>query len=127
MANFRETRVASTGRFKTDIDTPVSVSADSQEKRRGVRLNSRVPVAVEWEIAGQMERGQAQTRIVGPYGCLVVLPQHLELGQKVQLTNLVTKQSGPAVIVWRGHQRSEGWELGIELIDPNLNFWGLDL
>jgi hypothetical protein len=100
---------------------------DGREKRRGVRLNSRVPVAVEWESAGEPHRGEAQTRVVGPYGCLVVLPQELHIKQQVQVTNLVSQQSNPAVIVWRGNERAEGWEVGIELINPQIGFWGVDL
>jgi hypothetical protein len=40
---------------------------------------------------------------------------------------LANQQSNPAVIVWKGHQRAEGWELGVELIDPQMDFWGLEL
>ncbi|MGH9680855.1 MAG: hypothetical protein ACRD4Y_12965 [Candidatus Acidiferrales bacterium] len=90
-------------------------------------MNSRVPVAVEWNSEGELRRGEAQTRVVGPYGCLVVLAQNLQVKQQIQLTNLVSKQSNPAVIVWRGNQRAEGWELGIELINPMMGFWGVDL
>ena len=97
------------------------------EKRRGVRMNSRVPVAIEWNLSGTLERGEAHTRIVGPYGCLVVLPRGLDLDQEVQVTNLVSRQSNLGVVVWRGNERTEGWELGIELINPEMNFWGLDL
>jgi hypothetical protein len=97
------------------------------EKRRGVRVNSRVPIALEWDAGGQVRCGEAQTRVVGPYGCLVVLPQNLEVDQRIQVTNLVSSRANPAVIVWRGHERAEGWELGIELIDPEMGFWGLDL
>jgi hypothetical protein len=57
----------------------------------------------------------------------VVLPQNLEVDQRIQVTNLVSSRASPAVIVWRGHERAEGWELGIELIDPEMGFWGLDL
>jgi hypothetical protein len=97
------------------------------EKRRGVRVNSCVPVAVEWDAGGEVRRGEAQTRVVGPYGCLVVLSQNLQVDQRIQITNLVSRQANPAVIVWRGHERAEGWELGIELINPEMGFWGLDL
>src|SRR5450759_2673646 len=83
-----------------------------REKRRGVRMNSRVPVAIEWNLSGTVERGEAHTRIVGPYGCLVVLPRGLDLDQKVQVTNLVSRQSNLGVVVWRGNERTEGWELG---------------
>ncbi|MBZ5662505.1 MAG: hypothetical protein LAO08_19045 [Acidobacteriia bacterium] len=113
------------GRIKATVaDT---APRDGREKRRGVRLNSRVPVAVEWESAGEPHRGEAQTRVVGPYGCLVVLPQDLRVKQQIQLTNLVSQQSNPAVIVWRGNERAEGWELGIELINPQMGFWGVEL
>jgi hypothetical protein len=97
------------------------------EKRRGVRVNSRVPIAVEWDAEGKIHRGEAKTRVIGPYGCLVVLPQDLQLDQRISVINLVSSQANPAVIVWRGHEGSEGWELGIELINPKMGFWGIDL
>jgi len=96
-------------------------------KRRGVRVNSRVPIALEWDAGGQSVRQEAQTRVVGPYGCLVLLPHNLEVEQRLQLTNLVNKEMNPAVIVWRGVERPEGWELGIELVNPQMDFWGLEL
>jgi hypothetical protein len=98
-----------------------------QEKRRGVRMNSQVRVAVEWDSGGGLRRGEAHTRVVSPYGCMVVLPQHLNVDQRIQVTNMLSSQSNPAVVVWRGSERAEGWELGIELINPEMNFWGLDL
>jgi hypothetical protein len=98
-----------------------------REKRRGVRVNSQVPISLEWDLGGESLRKEAHTRVVGPYGCLVLLPQNLEVKQAIHLTNLVSQQSNPAVVVWRGIQRPEGWELGIELINPQMNFWGLDL
>ncbi len=99
-----------------------------REKRRGVRLNSRVPVAVEWEEdRGAHVREEAHTRIVGPYGCLVVLPHDVRVDHRVRLTNLANGHSSPAVVVWKGNERAEGWELGIELLDPEMDFWGLEL
>lgn len=99
-----------------------------QEKRRGVRVNSRVPVAIEWETdRGGSVRARGHTRVVGPYGCLLVAPESLELEQLLRITNLVTRKSNPAVVVWKGNERVEGWELGIELIEPQMGFWGLEL
>ncbi len=97
------------------------------EKRRGIRMNSQVRVAVEWDSGGTQIRGEAQTRVVGPYGCLVVLHEGLDVNQQIQVTNLSSSQTNQAVVVWRGNQRAEGWELGIELINPQIDFWGLDL
>jgi hypothetical protein len=98
------------------------------EKRRGVRLNSRVPVAIEWQDAvGAVVREQAFTRIIGPYGCLVVLPKDLSVEQHLRVVNLANEQTNPGVIVWKGSEQTEGWELGIELTQPPMDFWGFEL
>ena len=99
------------------------------DRRRGKRLNSRVPVAIEWDGAetDKSFREEARTRVVGPYGCLVLLHQELNVDQKVRVFNLATSESNSAVIVWKGDHRPEGWELGIELIEPAMDFWGLEL
>ena len=99
-----------------------------QEKRRGVRMNSRVPVVIEWENAnGEKVTTPAFTRIVGPYGCMVVLPESLSLDQHIQVTNSATGQANAAIIVSKGNNGPDGWELGIELVQPPYDFWGLDL
>ena len=103
-------------------------AAKPTEKRRGVRLNSRVPVAVEWEDgAGEKMRKKAFTCVVGSYGCLVVLPQDLPLEQHVRVVNLTNEQTLPGIVVWKGSPRTEGWELGVELTQPPMDFWGLEL
>jgi hypothetical protein len=98
------------------------------EKRRGVRMNSRVPVTVEWQDpGGGTIRQQAFTRVISPYGCLVVLPKDLSVEQNLRLVNLATDQANGGVVVWKGNEETDGWELGIALTQPPMNFWGLDL
>ncbi len=98
------------------------------EKRRGRRMNSRVPVRLEWDGEnGKRISVEAHTRIVNPYGCMVVLPHPLELERRLALTNLISHTSNAAIIVWKGNQRPDGWEYGVELIAPEMDFWGLDL
>ena len=108
--------------------TRLSRTAEFTEKRRGVRMNSRVPVGVEWQDEqGRKIRNQAHTCVVGCYGCLVVLPENLPIDQQVVVVNLANEQTIPGTVVWRGTLRDEGWELGIELSRPPLDFWGLEL
>jgi hypothetical protein len=98
------------------------------EKRRGVRMNSRVPVGVEWQNPeGETCKQQTFTCVVGSYGCLIMLPEDLPLEQPVRLVNLSNQQCIPGIVVWKGHPRPEGWELGIELSQPPMDFWGLEL
>jgi len=98
------------------------------DKRRGRRMNSRVQIRLEWEPEGApRESVEAVTRTVNPYGCMVVLANTLELQQRLALTNLATDTSNAAVIVWRGNHQPEGWEYGIELVAPDMDFWGIEL
>ncbi len=128
MTDFRAKRAPSIpGRSIHPVANAKPAPLTGREKRRGVRVNSRVPIAVEWNAGGESVRKEAQTRVVGPYGCMVVLPMNLEVKQAIQLTNMVSKQTNPAVVVWRGLERTEGWELGIELINPQMGFWDFDL
>jgi hypothetical protein len=99
-----------------------------REKRRGQRMNSRVPVRLEWDsVAGERIQVAAHTRVVNPYGCMLVLKHSLELDHRVALTNLATNSTNAAVVVWKGGARPDGWEYGIELVAPEMDFWGLEL
>jgi hypothetical protein len=97
------------------------------EKRRGNRMNSRVRVRAEWEADGQSTSAEAFTRVINPYGCMVILKPSLELNQRLSLINLATGSSNASVVVWKGNPRPEGWEYGIELVAPDMDFWGMEL
>lgn len=98
------------------------------ERRRGRRMNSHVHVRLEWNSgANKRHSVETHTLIVNPFGCMVVLADSLELEQRVSLTNLTNNASNAAVVVWKGNQQPEGWEYGVELVAPDMDFWGLDL
>ena len=90
------------------------------------RLNSRVPIAIEWTEAGQTRRVEGYTRDISSKGCMAVVPQELAVGQKLRLINNVNQNSSEAALIWRGHQGPSGWELGLELFEPPPDYWGLD-
>jgi hypothetical protein len=100
-----------------------------KEKRRGHRMNSQVPVRLEWDLqTGKRIKVEAHTRVVNPYGCMVVLEHDLPLEHRVALTNVAMNASNAAVIVWKSDERPEGgWEYGVELVAPAMDFWGLEL
>jgi hypothetical protein len=98
----------------------------TEKIRAGVRVNSRLPVAVEWTEAGQTRRAEGQTMDTSTKGCLAVIPQIFAVGQRLRLINLSNQNACEAVLIWRGHEGRAGWELGLELQDASLDFWGLD-
>lgn len=104
-----------------------SFEARMQTVRAGVRVNSRLPVAVEWTDAGRELRAEGHTVDTSTKGCLAVIPQGFPVGQKLRLINLLNKNACEAVLIWRGHEGRAGWELGLELQGAPLDFWGVDL
>jgi hypothetical protein len=69
----------------------------------------------------------AFTRVVNAYGCLLVSPKDLELQTRLRVTNLATRRAVDGHVVWKGMQRPDGWDLGVELISADQHFWGVDL
>jgi hypothetical protein len=99
-----------------------------RRKRRGPRMNSRVPVSIEWNgNVGPRRFESGFTRVVNGYGCLLVSPRDVNLQQVVRLTNMATRKAMEGVVVWKGGQRPDGWDVGIEFISQDLSFWGVDL
>jgi hypothetical protein len=56
-----------------------------------------------------------------------VSPRELDLRQRLRVTNLATRRAMEAVVVWKGVQRSDGWDLGVELAAGDPEFWGVEL
>jgi hypothetical protein len=100
-----------------------------RSQRRGPRMNSRVPLRVEWVggASGPALQEDAHTRVVNYYGCLLVSPQVMPIEQKLRITNLATRQTIHGVVVWQGKKQMEGWELGVELVQPEMDFWGMEM
>jgi len=93
-----------------------------------MRVNSRVPVTIEWNGSpGGQKVEPGFTRVVNSYGCLLVSPREIEAQQRLRLTNMATRELADGVVVWKGSQRPDGWELGVELVGANLNFWGVEI
>jgi hypothetical protein len=97
-------------------------------KRRSARMNCRVPVTIAWHEAVRPLRHVEPgfTRVVNSYGCLLVSPREIDLQQRLRVTNLATKQEIDAEVVWKGTKRPDGWDLGVKLIEPTSDFWGID-
>lgn len=109
--------------------SPLSLEAKMRQKRRAPRMNSRVPLTIEWceQSMNRVNHGEAHTRVVNFYGCLLVAARPMAIEQQMTLTNLFTKQTITAVVVYRGTKGFDGWEMGVELVKPQADFWGIEL
>jgi hypothetical protein len=94
--------------------------------RTGARLNSRVKVELSWRHGDHTEKAEGFTVDISPKGCMAVAPQELAVGQKLQVKNVLNQMETEARLIWRGHQGRTGWELGLELVNPPEDFWGVE-
>ena len=108
------------------LGNDVTLEARIKQLRAGARLNSKVAIAVEWTEDGRTLRAEGHTVDVSPKGCLAIVPQGFAVGQRLRLINLVNKNAGEAVLIWRGHEGRAGWELGLELQGRTDDFWSID-
>src|ERR1700730_17423568 len=119
------------GKAETRGDT-VALTKDASFEQRmktiraGIRLNSRVAVAVEWTEGGRTLRAEGSSGDIRPKGVLAPFPQGFVVGQKLRLINLTNQNACNSVLVWRGHEGRSGWALGLELERVPSDFWGLD-
>jgi hypothetical protein len=97
-----------------------------QHLRAGARLNSRIKIALEWVEDGRTLRVEGHTLDVSPKGCLAIVPQGFTVGQRLRLINLTNYNVCECLLIWRGHEGRSGWEVGLELQEPSLEFWGVD-
>jgi hypothetical protein len=110
-------------RFDEDDETEVS---EKRPLRAGVRVNSRVKVAVERRKEGRTTRAEGQTMDISAHGCLAIVPEEFEVGETLTVTNLINQKECEAILIWRGHHATSGWELGLQLQDPETDFWELE-
>src|SRR5258708_4427484 len=111
------------------------MSVHTKEPKKEPRPHTKLPEAPHKEQrrahpmnSGKRVKAEAHTRVVNPYGCMVVLEHDLPLEHRVALTNVPMSASNAAVIVWKSDERPEGgWEYGVELVAPAMDFWGLEL
>jgi hypothetical protein len=86
------------------------------------RIVSRVKFQVEWEEGSERQQANGVTVDISKSGCLAVVGAGLPLRKRVRLINSKSGRIAEAQVVWRDH---EAWDVGLELIKPDLGFWGV--
>ena len=93
-----------------------------EKLRNHRRIVSRVKFQVEWEEGSERQRANGVTVDVSKSGCLAVVGAGLPLRKLVRLIHSTSGRTAEAQVVWRDH---EAWDVGLELVKPDPNFWGV--
>ncbi len=99
------------------------------QRRRSQRILWRAPILITWTDPSGRPRSQAgETEIVNAHGALIRLPATLPVAEYLQVVHARTNESSWARVVWRDPMSSgAGVHVGIELEQPNEDFWGIHI
>lgn len=97
-----------------------------RSRRRSVRVDLQVPVVIRWVGRdGSPRVKQAKTIVVNEHGCLLPLSVAMVEGTSLELENRSSKQVRAGKVIWCGLPSRQGThQVGIELAEPDPQFWG---
>jgi len=97
------------------------------ERRRFSRVGTRIPVTVFGEHSqDQCPEASAEATAISRSGALVRVPFAPTLGSRVQIRHEMSEEIREFRVVRVGAMESDGLcELGLEMLHPARNFWGV--
>jgi len=102
------------------------------ERRRSSRLKIRIPVRVISRPDAPLEPGSTADRVaeavaVSRTGALLRVPFSPELGSRIELLHGISEERREFRVVQVSAPKPDGFfELGVEMLYPGRNFWGVD-
>jgi len=95
------------------------------DRRRSPRVLLEIPVQVIWTDArGERHTERATTKVVNAYGALLHLKSPMVVDTELEIHNVTTMAKITARVVWVGDPAPHGGqEIGVELGDPDPDFW----
>src|SRR5260221_274468 len=115
---------------KTKVSKVVVEGGRHSEKRRGGRMNSRVPVRLEWDDQAVAGRGKTEicgalARTVHSNGGLIRHPESLAQGTKVTVEKVKTQNAVEAPVVRPPQFGPDGPMIPVEFAAVSPNFWNI--
>lgn len=106
-------------------ETTLSVQA---QRRHSERVLLRIPIEVKGkDAAGKIFREVTSTLVINRDGARITLKQPVKADDRLTITNLISQTSCPfRVVVSAGQSIGEGPECGVECLERNLGFWGIE-
>jgi hypothetical protein len=97
------------------------------ERRRSSRVHIRIPVTVRSpEMSDDARDASAEALSVSRTGALLRLPFLPEIGSRIEVRHGVSQERREfRVIAVRERSEHGPFELGVEILHPNRNFWGV--
>lgn len=94
-----------------------------EERRRSQRVMVRVPVTIQFMVAGKSVTVQAATVSVNDHGAMVLCTRTLSTETKLELQNDRTGEKTPCRVTRKPIENSDGYLLPVEFSAPAPDFW----
>lgn len=97
------------------------------ERRRSTRVRTRIPVKVVSPHSSTHIHA-AEVLAINRTGALLRVPFSPELGSRIELRHGLSEERREFRVVQVSARKADGhFELGVEMLYPGLNFWGVEL
>jgi hypothetical protein len=99
------------------------------ERRRSSRVMARIPVSVSLqEIPGRRFDSAFEATSISRSGALLRIPFSPVLGSRIEVQHGLSQESREFRVVRVSAPKPDGlFELGVEILYPTHNFWGIPL
>jgi hypothetical protein len=96
------------------------------ERRRSSRVHIRIPVRVHSKTGGEPREASAEAISVSRTGALLRLPFLPELGSRIEVLHGDSQEVREFRVISVRERKVHGhFELGVEILHPARNFWGI--
>jgi len=96
------------------------------ELRRSQRVSAQLPVVVQGKSPDQTPfTDPTRAVVLSAHGCLVTLATTVNLGQRVILRNVTSREEQDCRVVFLGAQHGGRTEVGLRFKTAAPQFWGL--
>lgn len=96
------------------------------ERRRSTRIRARIPVKVV-SPHSTAHIHAAEVLAISRTGALLRAPFSPELGSRIELRHGLSEERREFRVVQVSARKDGHFELGVEMLYPGRNFWGVDL
>jgi hypothetical protein len=99
------------------------------ERRRSSRVPIHIPVTVlSGELGSDLRDVSAEAVSVSRHGALLRVPFLPALGSRIEILHGVSQEVREFRVISARDQKQDGlFELGVEILYPTRNFWGVQL
>jgi hypothetical protein len=99
---------------------------ETPKKRRSDRISVQLPIIISGvDVLGENFAESARTVVIARYGAKILCQRKLTPQLEITIRCLMTDEDSDARIVGRVREGDEGIYYGIELLEPDVNLWGV--